>query len=60
MYNLIHHQGAIIQWADSHLNLSTRGSRHQLCDLPQVNATCQVHLSGVDLQDVKTGLVKHN
>lgn len=42
--------------ADSHLNLSTRSSRHQLSNLPQINATCQVHLPGVDLQNVQTGL----
>lgn len=42
--------------ADSHLNLSTRSSRHQLSYLPQINATSQVHLPGVDLQNVQTGL----
>lgn len=42
--------------ADSHLNLSTRSSRHQLSNLPQINATGQVHLPGVDLQNVQTGL----
>lgn len=41
---------------DSHLNLSTRSSRHQLSNLPQINATSQVHLPGVDLQNVQTGL----
>lgn len=45
--------------ADSHLNLSTRSSRHQLSNLPQINATSQVHLPGVDLQNVQTGLFTH-
>lgn len=42
--------------ADSHLNLSARSSGHQLSNLPQINATSQVHLPGVDLQNVQTGL----
>lgn len=41
---------------DSHLDLSARSSRHQLSNLPQINATSQVHLPGVDLQNVQTGL----
>ena len=47
-------------WANSHLNLSTRGSRHQLCYLPQIDASSQIHFSGVDLQDVQTGLLMSN
>lgn len=45
---------------DSHLNLSTRRSRHQLRNLPQINAASQVHLPGVDLKNVQTSLFMQN
>lgn len=46
--------------AESHLDLCTRRSRHQLRNLPQINAASQVHLPGVDLQNVQTGLFTQN
>lgn len=45
---------------DSHLNLGTRRSRHQLRNLPQINAASQVHLPGVDLKNVQTSLFVQN
>lgn len=38
------------------LHFSTRSSRHQLCNLPQVNATSEIHFPGVDLQNIQTSL----
>lgn len=60
LYITFIHPASTIQRTNSHLNFSTRGSRHQLCNLPQINATRQVHLPGVDLQDVQTGLLVQN
>jgi len=41
------------------LDLGTRRPRHHLSNLAQVNATRQIHLARMNLQNVKTSLQQY-
>merc|ERR1719458_697960 len=45
------------RFSASSLHFSTRAPTHLLCDLPQVDPPCQVHLSGVNLENVETSVL---
>ena len=41
-----------------YLDLSSRGPRHGLGYLAEINATCQVHLARMNAQNIQSSLVR--
>ena len=56
-FHLLGPRGVRTSFSAASLHLSSRRASHHFSDLLQVDATIEVHLAGVDLQDVVAGRV---